>query len=773
MAFAAFLLAGLLAAPVWAGPRQTSDNTGTSHINYQQQRLNYIPGITSDKREQDDPDFTGDPDREDLITMIGHVADLIADRNIPQDSLPGVDLFMDNLQEEMELGSDIPRYKILRNANDARKVLVDGYDALRHGLVPMIVAHEKLKAVEKGLKPIIKKNISEDVPAIKEAAETLKPPVSAMQPDPPTAPGPPANAAAVKPISDQNKEIKPLKPHLEAAKEKLKEAKKFISIAEAIVPTLKQYSKKAGDLEKDSQDRLAKSRTSAGTRYVGRQGLSRKVLENAQKWMKKTVKKAKAVHKEMEALTSPKEGYPKTLGAAEKASAAAMAAKQGIEAAAQGINQKQTQIKGPIRSAWERAKDESEKQQQVQKATEQKSQAEEAEQKGSKTAEKAKKASDKSKAAAKKTTEKLKKLRDKFGNPADADRLSDLPPMGIRVAQPKAVAPTGGRSISRNVKSRKLSYPQDLSRNTADVICDTYGERDCRTPGGSGIGRSAADRSGLTGELAGRVTSARGIAQAALGGWQSAWRTGKKTLAGGARPGPGPLPKNLAAIKPALVTAKNAEALVETYPRQAIAMANASIRSLPNNPYAYFVQAKAHMRLRNYPQALAALDKAILQDEGRSALLLRTKAELLNRMGRYEEAVEFAQEAIAAEKEDAHGFAQASWGFAGMRKYAQSLEMMESAAEFDGTYKPLLAAMRQLKDHSRLLVLFEGERIAVEPPSRRTIFFKFLREGKQSYWIAFSVAVCLVGLGFFGIVFDLSKEKLRRFFSGSKSPRVQ
>ena len=808
MTFPTLLLGLVLAGPVWAGDRQRTDNTGTSHINYEQtQRLNYVPGVYSDKRDERDRDFTGDPDREDLITMVGHVADIIADRNIPKDNLPGVDLFMDKLQEEMKQGTDLPRYEILMNAKQARDISVEVYDKFRQTLAPLIIAQEKLKAIETGLKPIVKKNTSKYVPAIKEAAETLKPPVQAIETDPPKASGPPANAKAVKVVEDQAKELKALKPNLEQAKEKLKDAKKLISEAEALVPLLKQLAQKAGDLEKKSQDRLAVSRTSGETRNVGRQELSKKVIENAEKWMKKTVKKAKEVHKKMEELTQPKEGYPKSLGAAEKASGAAMAGKQAIEGAEKGINQSQQKVKGPISTAYKEAKakpDEAGMAQQVQKATGEKSKAEEAEQKGTKASEKAKKASDASKAASKKTTEKFKKLKDKLGNPSDADKLSDLPPMGIRVARPKGVAPTGGRYISRKTKSRKLTFPKDLTRNVGDVICDSYGERDCRTPGGNTIGRTAADRSGLTGSLVGRgspgglpsqhaavsvrterpgaarVASAKGIAAAAYGSWQNAWKTGKKTLAGGAReagvprkPKPGPLPENLANITPALVKAKNAEALIDTDPRRALMMAASSIHAMPNNPYAYFVRAKAHMRMRDYPKALAALDKAILLDEGESALLLYTKAEILNRMGRYEEAVAASKLAIEVEKETAHGYAQASWGFAGMREYAQSLEMMESAAMKDESYKPLLAAMRALKDNSRMLTLFEGERIVKADPSKRGLLYKFVREGKESYWLAFAVAVCLVSLGFAGILFDLTKDRLRRLFSRWKSPNIK
>jgi tetratricopeptide (TPR) repeat protein len=798
-AFSTFFLCAAFALPAFAESRSTADPTGTSDIGYDgAQRLNYVPGVYSDKREREDPDFTRDPDRDDLISLIKHVADLIADRSLPQDSLPGVDLFMDNLQEEMKHGSDIPRYKILMNADGARGVMAAGYDELRYGLVPMIVAHEKLKRVENDLRPIVRKNTEEDAPAIEAAAETLDPAAQAIQPDPPSAQGAPADASAVRKIQDQSRDLKPLKPPIEEAKEKLKEAKKRIAAAEAMVPGLRQYAMKAGQLEDTSQDSLSQSRTSGGSRFVGRQGLSKKVIENAEKWMKKAVDRAKEVHKELEEMTRPKEGLPKALGAAEKASAEAMKAKDALEAGEREINGSREKVQGPIRSAWERAQEETEKQEQVAKAAEEKSKAGKSAEQGKKASKKAKKAAEESKKASKKTKDKLARLRKKFGNPDDADQLNDLPPMSIRVAKPKAVAPTGGRyRTRRNVRSQKLTYPQDLSRNVSDVICDNYGERDCRAPGGSSIGRTAADRSGMTGAIAGGVSaaapparspavsvrqglpgagpersvSAKSIAEAAYGSWHRAWETGKQTLAGGARGTPpgaaGKLavPEKLAAIKPAIVIAKTAEAQLDRDPLLSLRMADESIGAASENPYAYFVRAKALVQLKRYEEALAAVETAIAQDGGRSALLYHTKAEILNRMGRYGEAVAAAETAIRLEEENAHGYAQASWGFAGMREYASSLEMMERASLYDGNYRPLFEAMRALRDRNKMLALFEGERKAAEvSKGARSMLFKFVREGRESYFLAFAVAVCLVGVGAAGIVFDLSRNRLRRWF---------
>jgi len=795
MRFKALSLAFLLASPAGSADRQVGDTTNTSGIGYEgTQRLNYVPGVYTDKREEDDPDFTRDPDRDDLISLVKHVADLIADRNLPQDSLPGMDLFMDNLQEEMKDGTDLPRYEILMNADSARGVMAAGYDELRFGLVPMIVAYEKLKTIDKGLKPVVQKNTAEDAPAIEEASQTLKPAAQAIQTDPPSAQGAPADASAVKKIQDQSRDLKPLKPLSEQAKEKLKDAKQRIAAVEALVPVLEQYGQKAGDLENKSQNSLADSRTSGGTRDVGRQMTSKKVIENAAKWMKKAVEKAKKVHKELEELAEPKEGLPKALGAAEAASAAAMGAKEALEQSEQAINQSMKQVDGPIHAAWEAAQEESEKQKQVAKAQEEKDKAEKSAESGEKAAQKAKKASADLKKASKKTADKLAKLREKFGNPDDADQLSNLPPMPIRVEQPKAVEPTGGRYRSnQNTRSKKLTYPRDLSRNVADVICDNYGERDCRDPGGSTIGRTAEDRSGLTGEFAGArapgraptaaadvsveserpgeglVASARGIARVAAGSWQHAWTTGKQTLAGGERsPGavPGaPPPERLAAIRPALVTAKNAEALVELEPERALRMAGESLAQMAVNPYAHFVQAKAYLQLRRFEEALGAVEAAITADGGRSALLLRTKAEILNRLGRYEEAVKAAQAAIRAEKEDAHGYAQASWGFAGMREYARSLAMMERASFFDSNYQPMLEAMKALRERGGMLALFEGEKGAVQAAQgARSAFFTFVKEGRESYSLAFAVAVCLVALGLGGILYDLNKDRLRRWF---------
>jgi len=230
-----------------------------------------------------------------------------------------------------------------------------------------------------------------------------------------------------------------------------------------------------------------------------------------------------------------------------------------------------------------------------------------------------------------------------------------------------------------------------------------------------------------------------------------------------------------AMVENALINAKNAERLVNADPRQAIRLADAALKSMPESARAHYAKAKAYMSMKDFQHALESINEAIRYGKrGDRSRLLTDKSKILNRMGRFREAIKTAKDAIAANASNAHAYAQASWAFAGERAPTESLEMMRRAANLDPNYQRHLAAMNALPEDGDLLALFTGEPSSKEEagsaaPADHSIF----KNKKTFWWLALAAAIVFLGVGLIGAVSDSFKDTIRRQISASAAPAVQ
>ncbi|MBI2362581.1 MAG: hypothetical protein HYV15_04280 [Elusimicrobia bacterium] len=197
------------------------------------------PVIHADMEEAQERDWTRDPSKKHLQGLTLHLGDLITDKNPSQDDVPGVDHFVDQLQETLKKGADAPRWRVLRNAKDARDQLRDGYDELRRAVEPLLEARKLLTGAGEVLIPAVDGE-GEDAPKTREAADSVKRTAEGIEADSPQARGPDADASAVEPIKTREKDLAPVAEMLKQAGQQVKLAKPWALKAKGRTKTIDQ-----------------------------------------------------------------------------------------------------------------------------------------------------------------------------------------------------------------------------------------------------------------------------------------------------------------------------------------------------------------------------------------------------------------------------------------------------------------------------------------------------------------------------------------------------
>jgi len=134
----------------------------------------------------------------------------------------------------------------------------------------------------------------------------------------------------------------------------------------------------------------------------------------------------------------------------------------------------------------------------------------------------------------------------------------------------------------------------------------------------------------------------------------------------------------------------------------------------PSNAEALSLSAMAHIRLKDYAQALAAAE-AGLQLAPNNAALLDAKAQALNYMKDYKGALASADLAIAANPNDPMAYFNRAWALGGLHERAGSLDALQSAARLNPQFASVRDSALRLPQDSDILYLFPGEAPGAQP----------------------------------------------------------
>lgn len=146
----------------------------------------------------------------------------------------------------------------------------------------------------------------------------------------------------------------------------------------------------------------------------------------------------------------------------------------------------------------------------------------------------------------------------------------------------------------------------------------------------------------------------------------------------------------------------------------AIQLLSKAVELNPSNVVALGLAAMAHIRLQNYPEALAAAE-AGLKLAPNNGPLLNTKANALNYMKDYRGALAAADLAIAANPNDAMAHYNRAWALGGLHDREGSLTSLRTAAGLNPQFAPALDSALSLPSTDDIIYLFPGAKGDAQP----------------------------------------------------------
>ena len=324
-----------------------------------QQRQFFVPQGTY-RTEETPPDFKKDPSRQDLMALVRHFESCISNPPTPIEGMASIDQFLEMLERNLRQGNDVPRDRILRNADQAREGFRRAFNDLAEASSPGLMqeTRDALLEVAKELKPLDEKN-GESVQRLGQVADSARGTVSMMVLQPPESPGRAVPVENLSHVVSLRPEILPLREKLKKVYPKLKRAKALIGRAKERSVLLEKFAEKAGKLDQDALGRLSERRTRGRPANYETQMLSREIILNANKWLLKTIEKSEEIIKLMEEQMDPKkDGVHKAVNELLIADRATMDSKELITRSGNRINfNHHKRLNGVIRHGWEVASD--------------------------------------------------------------------------------------------------------------------------------------------------------------------------------------------------------------------------------------------------------------------------------------------------------------------------------------------------------------------------------------------------------------------------------
>ncbi|MBI5595637.1 MAG: hypothetical protein HY928_06045 [Elusimicrobia bacterium] len=310
------------------------------------------------RQEETPPEFKKDPTRQDLQALVRHFESCISNPPTPVEGMASIDQFLEMLERNLRMGNDIPRDRILRNADQAREGFRRAFNDLAEATSPGLMqeTRDALLEVAEELKPLDEKN-AESVLRLGQVADSARGTVSMMVLQPPESPGRPVPVENLSFVVTLRPEILPLREKLKKVYPKLKRAKALIERAKQRSVTLAKFAEKAGKLDEDALGHLSERRTRGRKANYETRMLSREIILNANKWLLKTIEKSDQVIKLMEEQMDPKkEGVHKAVNELLIADRVTMDSKELITRSGNRINfNHKKRLNGVIRHGWETA----------------------------------------------------------------------------------------------------------------------------------------------------------------------------------------------------------------------------------------------------------------------------------------------------------------------------------------------------------------------------------------------------------------------------------
>ena len=237
------------------------------------------------------PDFNQAPVQDDFASLVIHLGDTIMDKKMPQERVPGVDLFLTGLEDALHNGNDIPRGKIIRNASVAR-------ESLRLAFNDLSAAGSKpnLKDIQKGLEEVAEDLLplivqaENSVRIIEEVAYAARAQVSAMVLRPPASPGSKTPLYRLEAIVSLTPEIQRLRKRLKRHRKRLNIAKAYIKRAKKHSSSIHAYAGLAGELDDKAIHHLSQRRTRGTPTNYKIKLTSKKIIKNANGYVVRAVK---------------------------------------------------------------------------------------------------------------------------------------------------------------------------------------------------------------------------------------------------------------------------------------------------------------------------------------------------------------------------------------------------------------------------------------------------------------------------------------------------
>ncbi|MFA5141318.1 MAG: hypothetical protein WC728_19030 [Elusimicrobiota bacterium] len=249
------------------------------------------PVIGETRKEVADDDFTRSSGRTTAFILTQEAGDSIDDSTFPGEDIPGVEKFTGRLDKELvDHGVDVPRHRILKNAEKAWGVLGEGYEPLRDSLIPLAEARDVLG---QGIIPTL-----QDMIALPDEAER-----SRLMVSPGVTRTVDRRSAAHRGLVERYHAL------IEEVRGKITEAQPLLDRAEEFLPKAFDLSRLAGELDADSHFRSSSSRT----RDLPAQGPppfnSKRVIHGATLRLEAAVKQARKVQVLLDKLTEPEKGF--------------------------------------------------------------------------------------------------------------------------------------------------------------------------------------------------------------------------------------------------------------------------------------------------------------------------------------------------------------------------------------------------------------------------------------------------------------------------------
>lgn len=324
-----------------------------------QSRQFFVPHGTY-RSEETPPEFKKDPTRQDLQALVRHFESCISNPPTPIEGMASIDQFLEMLERNLRQGNDVPRDRILRNADQAREGFRRAFNDLAEATSPGLMqeTRDALLEVAEEVKPLSEKN-GESVMRLGQVADSARGTVGMMVLQPPESPGRPVPVENLSFVVSLRPEILPLRERLKKVYPKLKRAKALIERAKQRSVLLGKFAEKAGKLDEDALGHLSERRTRGRPANYETRMLSREILLNANKWLLKTIEKSDQVIKLMEEQMDPKkEGVHKAVNELLLADKATMESKELITRSGNRINfNHHKRLNGVIRHGWEVASD--------------------------------------------------------------------------------------------------------------------------------------------------------------------------------------------------------------------------------------------------------------------------------------------------------------------------------------------------------------------------------------------------------------------------------